>query len=1008
MGEPEINGKQRVDLVFWHAECCPDGTRTRGKAWKKELAERVGVSQSLVTKLTKPIGKTTVSRETLRRLISISDEAFLGILGFVDKATATQSVTSRPIQPLAQKFGRVASRDDYVDLCIELGVVVDEVHLEDARERAKLREQKLLESTARWRSDSAAYWYQPFRERGYPEPQSVPMHSAEIDAIEELFQRLTSGKTSKTTIVTARPHSGIAYALQRLLPSCKGFRRYYRGGVHHIHIGALEHQDNARNRLINEMLTRAGDQDDEYRQMPNEKKIAWHLHKLDQLLIIHGASAIPDEAMGFIRKLSDELEESSGLQLTKGVSRLILTSWDPGRFRYLRNPISFEYGASISSDDAIRYFNEVLEHYRSIRGKAVQKAVGPRAENTILKRAEHHYRDKVSAFTELPSAVRFRAFCASDTANPSPFDPTQGVWSRVDSAWRDSVPEISDCLSDVQSDLRNYLYMSARDDISALRVVSTGLFFLTRSMLRNLKEHEFSRSVTKSVEITYHLQAKYVNYHPGDGKEASGNYSSPLLVRSIIQDDWMRFDPISRSVVHEAIGDILRDMIDAEDYDELHREIPYSYPWGDGDVVLALESIRHYARAASSSSGDRAIELTRKALDTYDEFLEQGTFSQDDVEASRQVAGVLSRSHGLHALKYEALCLLSPDGGGLNAPLGTNEREQYAFFRELGITYVRMLRPYDAISAFQKCLDAEWLTNFDRSYVLAHGVAAGILADDLQKSAEFLAEARRIEELEPDGQVRNKIRLRNDARSAMLALSRGKRVHSRKLWEEIAEGGLTPFQSDRSIGYFDAFLSSPLMLKSNPALSDNLWASIERASHVALDDGFEHERLRIDIRKASLARIMGFPNAAESILDHVGFDLAKHSGAEILFREFQIESAETLRALNRPRYAFVAYAWPAFQSLRRKSAGPYLRRVRSICAKLLRSMETVTDEPSPATQSNKFWLEISKTSDAGLYPLFSVDLLPSSEDVERYFLDLADAEKRAPYRIWIREKGSAT
>lgn len=990
---------------------CPDGTSKLGRPWKKELANRAGLSQALMTKMSQAAaysGTTGFKRETMQRLCALEDEAFLGILGFKYEATPTSAASSPPNQRWVMRFVHAGSQDDYVDLCIEYDVVVLNEQRELARKRAEAKEQRHLEATARWRADEAAYWFQPHKARNLPKVDQVPMHHSEVDAIHSLFQSLTSSaKTSKTTIVHAFPHSGIAHALQRILPTCEGFQNYYQGGVHHLHIGALEYPHDARARLSKQLLNRSNEEEERYRHMPVEKKIAIQMHRLNQLLIIHGSSAIPDQAMGFIRRLSDELEETSGLQIRKGVSRLILTSWEPGAFSYLnkRSPISFAYRASVSPEEAFEYFNVALEHYRGIRGTGTQRIgrAGPRAENSILKRVEHHYRGKSSSFTEVPSAVRFRAFCASDTMNPSPFDPTQGVWNRVDPAWKKSIPEISDCLIDIQSDLRNFSSMDVRGDLPALRVVSTGLFFLTERMLLLLKNHLISELTTRSIEITNHLQRKYVNFDPCDGEELSGKYSAPLLVRSIIQDDWMRFDPPSRSKIHEAIAEILRDMVDGEGHAEPHEEIPYEYPWGDSEVVLALEAIRHFARAAEGAPKYRAIEIIRKALDTYDDFLEQGTFSGTDIEANRQAAGRLSRSHGLHALKYEALCLLSADGRGVRAPIGTNEQEQYAFFREFGITLARMLRPHDAIAAFEKCLELDVLTKFDRAYVLAHAVSAGILCGDPKRAGTFLDDARVLESLENDGKLREKIKHRNDARAATLALARGRRRESRTRWEAIAEEGITPYYGDRSIGYFDAHLASPITLKRDRTLAGKLWASIERASHVAHDQGFEHERLRIDIRKASFARILGFPMAAEAILDHVGLDLAKHSGAEILFREFQIESAETLKSLERPRYAFVAYAWPAFQSLRRRSTIPFLRRSRNLCARLLRDMSVVQDEPPPATGTNRFWSAIGRTSNGSLYPLFSVDLLPSREDVESYFVELADPEMRRPYVSILRE-----
>ncbi len=388
MGEAEIDFKQRVNLVCWHAMSCPDGTRKLGKPWKKEMANRAGISQSLVTKMSQVAarkGAIGFKKETMRQLCALKDEAFLGILGFKDKAKSTPAASSAPNQRWVIKFIHAASPDDYVDLCIEYGVAVVSELMALARSRAEVRERQHIEATARWRADEAAYWFVPCSEKRQPEVNQVPMHRCEVEEIHRLFRALTSSATtSKTTIVHALPYCGIAHALQQVLPTCEGFNRYYRGGVHHLHIGALEYTSDARSKLSKHLLVRSGDDDDDYRQWSVEKKIARQLHNLNQMLIIHGASAIPEDALRFLRKLSDELEVASDKQIPKGVSRFILTAWKPGAFGYFNNrrPVLFDYRVSVSSEDALKYFNEALEHYRVIRGRASHKIAGPRAENS--------------------------------------------------------------------------------------------------------------------------------------------------------------------------------------------------------------------------------------------------------------------------------------------------------------------------------------------------------------------------------------------------------------------------------------------------------------------------------------------------------------------------------------------------------------------------------------------------------------------------------------------------
>lgn len=998
----------RFNLIRWHAKSCPDGNSQMGKPWKTELAVTASVSAALITKISKTIENSGVKgfrRETVESICLIKDEEFLGIFGFEREAKHSIDGSSESNQIQAKKFANAQSLEDYVELCIFYGVPVTEKQKSlalERREKSELRQRKIK---ARWRTNEDAYW-KVSQKLDDSEIEKVPMHISETEGINSLFSAMTThSDKSRTSVVHAQPHSGVAYALCRLLPECKGFRRYYSGGILNLHIGALEHPDDARNRLKEELFDGEDTQDDKFRQLSVERKIASLLFTRSQLLVIHGASAIPERAVGFIQNLSNKIESLSENQLLRGISRLVLTIWQPGDFHYLndRNPIKFDFRPKIHPQGAIDYFNGALAHYRTVMksNEGTYQSTNSGVENAIRKRAKHHYLGKNVSFTELPSAVRYRAFCASDTGNSSPFDPTQGIWSRVKPEWRTQVSEISDCLSDIQSDLRSYANLNLASDLATLRAVSTGLFFLSDSMLKHLKENQFSKPVMHNIGISSNLMSKYIDTMLEPDSELK-KHSAPLLVRSIVQDDWMRFDQLSRSAVHLTVAEALNEMAMEHTDTDHQAEIPYAYPWGNSRVVLALETIRHYVRAAKGADSTVNLNIIRKALGVYNKFLETGVFSTSNEDIKSGAAGKLSRSYGLQSLKHEALCLLSEDGFGKKAPAGTSVIEQQIFFREIGITLTHMLRPQEAMEAFNKCLKLDTGNAYDLTYVLAHDVTAALLNGNIDRAKDSLNEARLLEKNIDHVPHRKKAQQRNDARYAMLQLVSGRRYFSRELWNEALQGGLTPYHSDRCLGLFDAELSSPVILRSQKSKADQLWALIERASHVAQDRAHEYERLRIDIRKATLARVLGYLSSAEAILDHIGFDLAKHSGAEILFREFQLESAQTLLSLHRPKYAFVAYAWPAFQSLNEGQTYPLARQSRNLCIKLLRGIELNAYEPEPNLKGSPFWAELTKGLNGNVYPLFSMGILPSIDEIELNFIGLKDDATRKEYLQILR------
>ena len=166
----------------------------------------------------------------------------------------------------------------------------------------------------------------------------------------------------------------------------------------------------------------------------------------------------------------------------------------------------------------------------------------------------------------------------------------------------------------------------------------------------------------------------------------------------------------------------------------------------------------------------------------------------------------------------------------------------------------------------------------------------------------------------------------------------------------------------------------------------------------ARNDGLEHERLRVEIRRATICRRLGYPGVAEAILDQVGLDLGRHGGDELVFREFQLESAETLSTLGRAKYAFAAYAYPSFAWLRHGQATAWVERARASCLRLLDQIATSAGEVLPVLEEHPYW-KLSESIDRSLaHPFFSVDLLPRTEAVKSTCIALASEETRSEDR----------
>ena len=404
-------------------------------------------------------------------------------------------------------------------------------------------------------------------------------------------------------------------------------------------------------------------------------------------------------------------------------------------------------------------------------------------------------------------------------------------------------------------------------------------------------------------------------------------------------------------------------------------------------------------RAAASQDQEGAERLTARSVEAYDNFLEPNIFF-DQGEAARKgrrpiSKRTLSRGHGLYGLKYEALCLLSEDGGGHGCPRGFDEARSAIFFREIGIALTRMLRPAEALAAFRKAKDAASADNRAKAYLCAHEVTAHIMLGDMTRAAFALHEAKEFEsDARLDLKTREQIRGRNEARTAAIEFSEGNIHTAIGIWSGLADAGPAPLRSDRAVGYIDAVLASDAEWERDRA---TVWRATELASAQAYNEELEHERLRLAIRRAAIARRLGYPSVSEAMLDQVGIDLGRHGGGEVVFREFQFEGAAVLNELKRPRYAFSAYAWPAFTDLRHSDAAPWARRAREICADLLAAMEVEFEEPLPDFAAHPFWIATENFDLGPEHPFYSMDLLPRKSVVTQTFKGLWNLEVRNRY-----------
>jgi hypothetical protein len=811
--------------------------------------------------------------------------------------------------------------------------------------------------------------------------------------------------------------------------------------------------------------------------------IAGLLIKGRRLLIVHGASACKTHGWETLNRIAAQL-----IALGSRFIRLVVTDWSGklhlvvGFHKTHRSNCLIAFRPMLDPTQTLPYFEIALDHYATHRkpiGTDDEAAKRRVREGTLFKRVAHlyggsarHTQERISGiggkdtpkgkakkgastedrYKDYPAAVRWRALLSSNPIAPSPFDPTKGVRRMIADALGtnaanrpsgpealDPVPEMAFVIGDVVSAIRDWDPKGNDTALRALRLISTSLWWLSSDMVRALARRSETESYAGGVDLQHVTVQPFATYDfLGDAPRHSDvdeevntprlRVRTPLILRSILQEDWLHFDATGRMAVHNAISKELEARAADATGGNLADELPMAPPRGQVRTVLIVESIRH-AMAAARSAQDLGLEEAKafrlRARQLYESVLDRRSFlavpepAKDVLAASADLHPDLPRNHGLFGLKLEVLALMSPDGG-LSAPIDFTHEEASAFHRERGICLTRELRPVEAIDAFRAALEGPHLSVEAKAYIIAHRITAEIEAGDLLEAEKSFNELESLEKARTiSHEVRKAMSHRRTAREAALLLAQSRPDMAMEVWSSIEEPGLVPYRSVRAVQVLDTMIALQQQTQENLIRS---WVVAERAHKAALEAGLDFEAIEIDIRKARLlcgiSRFMvevdghhqkGLAEVAEACLDHVGLDLGTHGGSQMCYQNWLAESARTLQVLGRPGYAFATYAWPSFQALRDSQARPRAETARKLCLELLQEVRAMQDkgeqeEWQPISKS-RFW-QASKYNDSRLVdPWFSFDLHPPEEDVERLFIELWSSEGKLN-ALWSEVEGA--
>ncbi len=348
----------------------------------------------------------------------------------------------------------------------------------------------------------------------------------------------------------------------------------------------------------------------------------------------------------------------------------------------------------MKSEDVAVYFDRMVAVYSGLRGtKEIGTIVADRAR---WARIDRHYgslsrdgfkspRKKVS-----PASVRFRAACLSNIGNFSAHDATQGFHRLIGMRLLEKAAEFSAVWEDVRAHLQVSKSSSrGMKQIWALRLVSTGLYSFSKQMLESvLARRPADCSLPKDVTLDEAEEGLYVS----TDREVPSVYVASMTVKSIVQDDWRSESPNSRAWCHEVIGDLLVESANRPTGGRFKVEYPFPAPWNDETIIFRSEAIRHYVRAAESSSSDGSEKTTlRKKI--LSQFHHLGEHFDDYQHVLRVPPRHLSMGRGQYRLKLELLHLLlqDPENWRPAGFLKLGPASEIAFLREIGIAFHRLL-----------------------------------------------------------------------------------------------------------------------------------------------------------------------------------------------------------------------------------------------------------------------------------------------------------------------------
>ena len=679
------------------------------------------------------------------------------------------------------------------------------------------------------------------------------------------------------------------------------------------------------------------------------------------------------------------------------------------------------------------FFREQWQHYCDLR-----HAYKPDEGGSRLKRARWHY-----AFLRerpvYPINIRLRAFFASDLSNFSYFDSTAGFRRLCNMPQAELPIEMTMFRDDVAGHVSIWDAGRREPPLRPLKWCSTAIYWLTEESaahlgdgytfkdLPNAKEREIvlpeelskkkGSPVPEVKPDNFHRAARalpaIIIYPPDPNSPNVFHYVAGIGIKAIVQDHWMRTDPLARSYAHYRIA---RRLYESRHVREaLSKEFPFAPHWGRSGLFFLSECIRHLMRACAPilkakpphdllKRGDKFPDPPTRSMMGVDPFevlsfcFGQVYWRELDGNSTEMNGRKLSQRHGLYHLSAELLQLMSENEelGKPHWALDPRLHGRYyacAAFAQLELGDLRnalMLfeRRYDHVKATEPGTVTELMAALDVAGAKIELHELGGLADEIKNIEARLAKFE--PKKDASGSV-EQVGLHCRILKGQIAYARDDFENAERLlkdipYENVGDDKLSIEASHYLVATLGAKAELPSHQKEAAELMDHALQIASRQLWQYASEGEQHVALGFRISMAHLFRNMGKLSIAETWMDSVYIDILRYGCSERTYLSFLREAGRIVRATGRPARAYAFYLKPA--AIRAVSRG-HMRAARVAFEEARRALEDVKAAIDKAgaewgrllTGELREAKEFSEEADTDAHdfvpadPLFSFDLL---------------------------------